>query len=77
MRFAVISGLLGIASSLLLVSTYGGTGVAIGVSVGLVLHNMSMWHYCYKKLGVKTHMRLKGLGDSLTLIKNEYKLKKK
>jgi len=65
MRLALLSGLLGVGTSALLVPTFGGMGAASGVAVGMVLHNMSMWLYCRKRLGVRTHMIIRGLIPAL------------
>jgi O-antigen/teichoic acid export membrane protein len=55
MIIGIFSGLIGIAISMLLINTYGALGVAIGASVGIVIHNISMWLYCMFVIKVKTH----------------------
>jgi len=61
LKYTVISGVIGVALSVLLVGKFGGVGVAIGVSFGVFLLNILMWLYCWKKLEIKTHMGLSGL----------------
>lgn len=71
MRFAVLAGVLGVATSALLVRPLGGLGAALGVAVGMVLHNVTMWIYCRRSLGVKTHMLVTGLKESLAVALRE------
>jgi O-antigen/teichoic acid export membrane protein len=59
MVIGVISGLLGIAISLLMVKEYGTLGVAIGISTGRVINNISIWLYCLFVLKVKSHASFK------------------
>lgn len=63
---SIISGFISLLVSFLLVEEYGATGVSIGLSVGLVLHNVLMWWYCYSKVGVSTHMTPALLRDILS-----------
>lgn len=61
LKFTIISGVIGVALSVLLVGEYGGVGVAAGVSFGVVLLNVLMWLYCWKRLEIRTHMGLSGM----------------
>lgn len=56
MRFAVVSGTLGVITSFMLVEKMSYMGVAYGVSIGMVLNNIGMWFYCRNKLDINTHM---------------------
>lgn len=69
MKFAVVSGLFGVMTSYFLVQLFGYTGVAVGVSVGLVMHNVAMWLYCHYQLGISTHMGLDSIHDITDVIK--------
>jgi len=51
-----ISIAFGVAVSLLTVHTMGSVGVAMGMGSGLALQNVVMWLYCWRVMGVRTHM---------------------
>lgn len=63
MRFALLSGMLGLLVSIVAVDRFGYIGVAWGVAFGLVAHNVGMWAYCIIRMGVKTHMGVAAIGD--------------
>lgn len=77
MRFALLAGVLGVATSAVLVRPLGGLGAALGVAVGMVLHNVTMWMYCQRKLGIKTHMLVSGLKESLVVALREYRARRR
>ncbi len=55
MFMGICAGLVGIGCSLLLVDRHGILGIALGTAMGKALYNISMWAYCLKALGIKTH----------------------
>ena len=55
MKFSLTSGLFGVITSLALVKKYGAGGVAVGLSVGMLLHNIGMWAYCRQAMGIRSH----------------------
>jgi len=55
MRSAVIAGIVGVLCTIVTVQELGGVGAALGFAVGLVLVNVFMWAYCYRKLDIATH----------------------
>lgn len=70
MKTALLSGVLGLITSLLLVESLGGEGVAYGVAVGLSSHNIVMWAYCRYRLQINTHMGASGISDVMSVVKN-------
>ena len=71
MKFALLSGAIGVLCSLLLVSKLGGLGVSIGVAAGMVSHNLGMWMYSKTKLSINTHMGLRGFIDIIKIMRNK------
>ena len=63
MSFGLLSGVIGIALSIMSVDAYGILGIAIGASVGKIIQNLLMWRYCYIKLGIKTNIAIRALSD--------------
>lgn len=55
MRSALGGGVIGIVVSFFGVQEWGAAGAAAGYSVGLVLVNVAMWAYSYRRLSIRTH----------------------
>jgi len=72
MKLALFSGLFGVITSYLLVTSMSYTGVAIGVASGLIVNNVAMWFYCRQKVGVKTHMGFSAVGDVFLVFKTKF-----
>jgi len=72
MKLAIISGIIGAVTSFLLVSALNYIGVAIGVSTALVLHNLAMWLYCQKQLGISTHMGLSHMNEVVVILMDKF-----
>jgi O-antigen/teichoic acid export membrane protein len=72
MKCAIISGTLGVTTSILLVDSLSYTGVAYGVAVGMVLNNIAMWFYCRKTLNVDTHMGIEAVGQVANTIRRKF-----
>lgn len=77
MRFALLSGVLGVATSAVLVRPLGGLGAAFGVAVGMVLHNVIMWMYCRRSLGIRTHMLVSGAKGALAVALKVYRARRR
>jgi len=69
MSFALMSGVFGLITSLFLVSKFGFLGVALGVAVGMVSHNLGMWWYCKKHLDITTHLGVNALIESVVVFR--------
>ncbi len=69
MLIGICAGVLGIGISLLLVGTLGVLGIVIGAATGKALHNIAMWAYCLKVLGIKTHASLFALTNLRHILK--------
>lgn len=54
MRSAISSGIIGVIVSIYCVQLYGAVGAAIGYSVGIVLLNIAMCIFAYKKMSINT-----------------------
>jgi len=70
MFIGITAGLVGIGISLLLIETHGILGIAIGAAMGKTLHHITMWAYCLKVLGIKTHASPFVLLNIKQLLKN-------
>ena len=55
MKSALGSGIIGVASSFILVPEFGAIGAAVGYSVGVMLVNVTMWTYSHRRLAIFTH----------------------
>ena len=55
---SLISGFISLFISYCFVEAYGSEGVAAGLSLGLVMHNVIMWLACIYKVGIPTHMSI-------------------
>jgi len=71
MRIALMSGLLGIVTSLSLVELMSSTGVALGVGVGLSSYNVGMWAYCKYRLNINTHMSVSSIKEVIVFMENK------
>jgi O-antigen/teichoic acid export membrane protein len=54
--FSIISGSIGISLSILLVNSMDFVGVAIGAGIGIIVQNLLMAFYCFKKMSINTFM---------------------
>lgn len=77
MMSALFSGITGILLSMLLAAKFSSVGVATGVAVSLASHNLLMWAFSLKRLGIKTHLKpsdfvtlFNALRDPTTLAKS-------
>lgn len=61
MKSALTTGIIGVIVSIVGVQAMGAVGAAIGYSVGIVLVNVAMWFYSYKKLSIRTHGSLNSI----------------
>jgi O-antigen/teichoic acid export membrane protein len=59
---SVSSALFGVTISSMLTSQYGMNGASAGAAATVLLHNLSMWLYSYKKLGIDTRIKKSSLG---------------
>jgi O-antigen/teichoic acid export membrane protein len=56
MCISIISGLSGLGATLLFIGEFKYNGVATGVCLGVIIHNLSMWYYSKKNLYIDTHI---------------------
>ncbi|MES9962301.1 MAG: oligosaccharide flippase family protein [Candidatus Sedimenticola sp. 20ELBAFRAG] len=77
MVFGITSGVMGIIISMLGVGSYGSVGVAAGVASGVVINNLLSWAYCWKVIGIRTHVGLQITRDLLEFIGQAYSRKRR
>lgn len=63
MKIGLFSGLAGLTFSIVSVGSMGYVGIACGVALGMVSHNVTMWVYCWNKMHIRTHMGLSALRE--------------
>ena len=66
---ALISGIIGISLSIWLINYLDYIGVAIGAGAGIMVQNLLMAGYCYKKISINTFFSFSELNNVVNNIK--------
>lgn len=71
MRASLAGGLIGVATSALLVQEFGAVGAAVGYAAGLAMQNILMAVICRRSLGIKTYAGIGQLRSPLFWFRGE------